>query len=873
MSSTSHRLSIEQWIAQVSSYMPAPLPNSTACGTSDDEVVEDNTRGHSSAQKRPLKRRADSSPIQESSRVIVKRRGATSRRATPYAASVTRSSTPAGSEFNQSEGDGRSDAGSMTTAAVTHRKKALIRRQANPPEIKLVQSIACNKASKSGAYAGYKEPVIDWTSGDPPTRHLFACLNCPRKVPRDVGDGGTSGLWQHRRQCDADRGQLTLLTQHGFTDSGELTEQSVREFVALWVSVNARPFKIVEDYYLRKLLHPSARHFLPHRNTIPKDIRRMYAATQASITSALKNVSGAMHIGLDMYQSDNGHDYLGIVLYHQVVERETIRIKRMVLECLSFGTRLHTGKRLARTTHQVLQKFEIEHRVWGAVGDGASTNEAMMKFMTQFGLKQLTGPDSRVYCLAHVLNLAAQTVAAPFRKRIARRTDDDDNDEDDEDEDGLDGGHNEDKHSDTSGGADPAIEDEDINPNDLDGEAGSWALDPDEDEDEDNQSVADFNEEVKDFDLPEIVPGSDEDDEAKSAAKVGRKLAWWGKKLRFSSTFKGIFVGYCIKLEVERPHNIRRDLKTRWNSTGLMSSDGERTFPAIMRTQRNSTVTIPPQYQFREEDLTHIKHLNMLFQAFTIVTEVALRAEVPMLADVIVHYDSLDYTYGKICNDTSLPLYVRHAANRARKVLNKYYTKTDTSHLYRLSILLHPGLRANYLRLAKWEEDWIETAILLAVSIYLKFYKLEDTSSSAPAQPTVISQFGYSAYGAHLFGANVTQDKPTPCLVREFVNGAIIRPTFDANHNPIFCNPIQWWYSQRVAGNDMNGLTQMALDVLTTPATSVDVERLFSFVGSTVSNRYLGMLCESGHGTTGLPDHSEDAQAREVSWPVKGVVA
>ncbi|KAG9094187.1 hypothetical protein FRC06_011077 [Ceratobasidium sp. 370] len=499
--------------------------------------------------------------------------------------------------------------------------------------------------------------------------------------------------------------------------------------------------------------------------------------------SSLKNMSGALHIGLDMYQSDNRQDYLGIVLYHQVVERETIRIKRMVLECLGW---------LARTTRRVLQKFETEHRVWGAVGDGTSTNEAMMKFMMP----------------AHVLNLVAQAVAALFRKPLARSPGDDgDDDEDDEDEDEPDNECDGDENSDASGG----IEDKDVDLNDLDGDAESWALDPDDDE----QGADDFDEEVEDYDLPAIVPGSDDADEAKAAAKVGRKLAWWAKRLRFSTAFKGVFVGNCVKLEVKKPHNIRRDIRTRWNLTGKMSSDGERTFLAIMKTQRNST--------FREEDLVHIKHLNMLFQAFTIVTEIASHTEIPMLADVIVHYNSLNYTYGKICSDTSLPLYVRHAANHGRKVLNKYYTKTNTSHLYQLSILLHPGLQAHYLCLVKWEEE---------------FYKLANALLSAPAQPTLVSQFGYSPYRAHLFGADTMQDKPTPCPVCEFVNGAIIWPMFDANHNPIFCIPLQWWYSQRVAGNDMDRLTQMALDVLTTPATSVDVEQFFSFVGSTVSKRW-----------------------------------
>jgi hypothetical protein len=57
-----------------------------------------------------------------------------------------------------------------------------------------------------------------------------------------------------------------------------------------------------------------------------------------------------------------------------------------------------------------------------------------------------------------------------------------------------------------------------------------------------------------------------------------------------------------------------------------------------------------------------------------------------MLADMIVHYDSLNFEYTCICADEDQPIYIRQAANRARLVLNKYYQKTDDSELYRLAL-------------------------------------------------------------------------------------------------------------------------------------------------------------------------------------------
>ena len=66
-------------------------------------------------------------------------------------------------------------------------------------------------------------------------------------------------------------------------------------------------------------------------------------------------------------------------------------------------------------------------------------------------------------------------------------------------------------------------------------------------------------------------------------------------------------------------------------------------------------------------------------------------------------------------------------------------------------------------------------------------------------------------------------------------------------------NPLEWWRMQRATGNKYKGLTQMALDTLSTPgayniwsisatltayiASSVNIERVFLFAGSIVTKR------------------------------------
>lgn len=53
---------------------------------------------------------------------------------------------------------------------------------------------------------------------------------------------------------------------------------------------------------------------------------------------------------------------------------------------------------------------------------------------------------------------------------------------------------------------------------------------------------------------------------------------------------------------------------------------------------------------------------------------------------MIVHYDVLDHVYHGICMDSKQALWIQHAAHCAMLVFNKYYRKTNKSHLYCLAL-------------------------------------------------------------------------------------------------------------------------------------------------------------------------------------------
>ncbi|KAF8837800.1 hypothetical protein BDN67DRAFT_874335, partial [Paxillus ammoniavirescens] len=83
----------------------------------------------------------------------------------------------------------------------------------------------------------------------------------------------------------------------------------------------------------------------------------------------------------------------------------------------------------------------------------------------------------------------------------------------------------------------------------------------------------------------------------------------------------------------------------------------------------------------------------------------------PNLAMVIPAMDHIDsvLTDG-ILNSKVLNPAIRAALHLAKRTLNRYYSLTDTSETYRITMILHPHHKLEYFKVAGWEKEWIQTA-------------------------------------------------------------------------------------------------------------------------------------------------------------------
>ncbi|KAG8716524.1 hypothetical protein FRC08_009341 [Ceratobasidium sp. 394] len=455
------------------------------------------------------------------------------------------------------------------------------------PKLELEEMITRIVASKSKAYEKFNDPIIDWKN-TPPTHYTFVCKRCGKHVPRRIGVSKTSGLLSHTNKCRTEQEQPNL-REFGITgSSNQLSSEDVCEYFALWVAKDGRPNRIVGDQYLRKLVAPQCHGYIPHCATIAQDVKIMYNATQAKITARLE-LTSVFHIALDMFQADNGYDFMGIVLFHQdMVKDKSPIISRFLLECLTFGGDSHMGLALANAVYDVLCKSKIQDQVWAVVCDNVSNNAKMMEHLADYGLKRLTGPCDCVFCMLHVVNLVAKAITSEFHKKPKSNNN---NNNDDEQYKIIDFDEAE-------------VDVEDIDEDDVE-HAPSWAL------------AGDEGDPFINIKLPVLESGTPEVLKSTRVGTVLIKAAKFAHKLCYSAKVKKVFKEMCVEKEVETPHNVQHDQKMRWNSTGNMSTDTKRTFPTIVTAQQDPRLTIPHSQRLVMEDLNFITGLITLLNVMT----------------------------------------------------------------------------------------------------------------------------------------------------------------------------------------------------------------------------------------------------------------
>jgi len=170
-------------------------------------------------------------------------------------------------------------------------------------------------------------------------------------------------------------------------------------------------------------------------------------------------------------------------------------------------------------------------------------------------------------------------------------------------------------------------------------------------------------------------------------------------------------------------------------------------------------------------------------------------------------------------HDRSLSPAIKASLELGKKTLNRYYSLTDSSEVYRIAMVLHPRHKLSYFTTAGWEAEWVETAKELVRDVFERSYKQPDAREEEDPAPAPAASSKASSKPANMFDSLPSLSAPTQKELRDDLDRYL------STDPEMVGDVLVWWHEHR---GMYPSLSRMALDYLTIPATSVDVERLFS---------------------------------------------
>ncbi|KIL58826.1 hypothetical protein M378DRAFT_85881 [Amanita muscaria Koide BX008] len=140
------------------------------------------------------------------------------------------------------------------------------------------------------------------------------------------------------------------------------------------------------------------------------------------------------------------------------------------------------------------------------------------------------------------------------------------------------------------------------------------------------------------------------------------------------------------------------------------------------------------QYEMDAEEWEIAGQLCQVLKIFKDATLFFSRDGIPNIATVIPAMDRIDEVLATDALDTQYSLSIQAALTMGKRTLNRYYSKTDLSEVYRIAMVLHPRHKLQYFRTAGWTKEWITTSLKIVRDRFETVYK---AISSADEDDTV----------------------------------------------------------------------------------------------------------------------------------------
>ncbi|KAK0519670.1 hypothetical protein OC842_007369 [Tilletia horrida] len=156
-----------------------------------------------------------------------------------------------------------------------------------------------------------------------------------------------------------------------------------------------------------------------------------------------------------------------------------------------------------------------------------------------------------------------------------------------------------------------------------------------------------------------------------------------------------------------------------------MIERGLKLWTAVISFSEKNPDIVPDNLRLRRADRSTFDSLLEILTPMAKATARFSKKTRPMIGEVVGMFERLDSVFSTIEDDKARPDAWRKAAERARKVVSKYYGLSEQTEVY----ILHPNYRLEFLEAMKWEEDWKEAAIDVLRTTFNNFYKIQPVES------------------------------------------------------------------------------------------------------------------------------------------------
>ncbi|ORY54072.1 hypothetical protein BCR35DRAFT_16802 [Leucosporidium creatinivorum] len=238
---------------------------------------------------------------------------------------------------------------------------------------------------------------------------------------------------------------------------------------------------------------------------------------------------------------------------------------------------------------------------------------------------------------------------------------------------------------------------------------------------------------------------------------------------------------------------------------------------------------------FTEKDFLVITDLLEVLKIFDTMTRHMSVHGAARLADTIPFIDRLTDGLSVVITNQFKPAALRNACVDALRLVNKYYAFTDSCPLIKQALLAHPSYRYWYLNAAEWEKEWIETA----KEGFIKRYKALLAAQAAVAAPVAVeaapapsSTTTSSIFQKARAAAAAAPPAPVVDALEEFI---MAQPIYTASGEAVDGIKFHLAVMREKGANHV--FSRMCLDILSAPASLVDVERAFNHGRNLVSLR------------------------------------